>query len=58
MVYDNSEDMIFCPLVDEDIDGFDCMEYQCFKDESIPDEFKQKADWKDICKNCKYCEYR
>ena len=57
MAYDNSDDMIFCPLVDENIDGFDCMEYQCFKDESIPDEFKQKADWKTICKNCKYREY-
>ena len=49
--------MIYCPLVDKDVDGFDCMEYQCVKDECIPEEFKQKPDWKTICESCKYYGY-
>ena len=43
-----------CPLVDEHIDGFDCMEFQVVREESIPDKFKQKPQWRSICESCKY----
>ena len=49
-----------CPLIDKDIDSADCLENidiigGFISDEShIPDEFKVKPDYKEICKNCKY----
>lgn len=50
-------DEIICPLVDRTITIDDCMENRETIEESIPDEYKQKKDWKEICKNCKYYEY-
>ncbi len=51
-----------CPLVDELIDNIDCIETseavkEILKVESVPDEFKKKPTWKEICKNCKYHNY-
>ena len=49
----------FCPLIDDDISSDDCIENidiidGMFGNESnIPDEFKVKADYKEICKKCK-----
>lgn len=51
------EDKIFCLLVDRSIDPVDCMENRDIKDEYIPDEYKRKENWKEVCKNCKYYEY-
>lgn len=51
------ENKILCPLVDEKITPVDCMENRDTRDESIPDQYKQKENWKEICKNCKYHEY-
>jgi hypothetical protein len=48
---------VFCPLIDENIDGFNCMENQTVKDDAIPAKYKAKPDWKDICKNCKNRDY-
>ena len=57
MATNDNNTYVDCPLVDEPIDGFDCMEFQCVRAEAIPDRFKQKEDWETICKNCKYREY-
>ena len=48
------ENKIICPLVDEKIDPVDCMENRETREESIPQKYKQKENWKDICKKCKY----
>ena len=50
-------DRVFCPLVDGEITKVDCMENRDIKDEYIPDEYKVKEDWKEICKNCQCYEY-
>lgn len=47
-------DEIFCPLVEENITIDDCMENREIREASIPQKYKQKENWKDICKNCKY----
>ena len=50
--------MVLCPLVDFEIDEGDCLENtdvidEFISDEShIPDYFKIKPDYKDICKKC------
>ena len=52
--------MIICPLVDEEIDSGDCLINTdiidgFISDEShIPDKFKVKPDFKEICKKCPY----
>ena len=51
------DDKIFCPLVDEKIEPVDCMENRETREESIPQKYKQKHDWKEICKKCKYHNY-
>lgn len=50
-------DDIFCPLVDEQIDPVDCMENRDIREEYIPARFKEKKDWKEICKKCKYYDW-
>ena len=51
--------MAKCPLIDEMIDSGDCLEItdivdEMFGNESyIPDRFKVKPDYKEICKKCK-----
>ena len=50
--------MIVCPLIDDEIDGGDCLVItdvidEMFGNESyIPDEFKIKPNYKEICKKC------
>lgn len=51
------EEKIICPLIDGLISPADCMENQDLREESIPEKFKQKENWKEVCKNCKYQEY-
>lgn len=51
------DDKVICPLVDHAIDPVDCMENRDTKDKFIPAEYKQKKDWKEICKNCKWHNY-
>lgn len=51
------EEKITCPLVDGLISPADCMENQDLREESIPEKFKKKENWKEVCKNCKYQEY-
>lgn len=51
--------MANCPLIDSIIDPGDCLEItdivdEMFGNESyIPDKFKTKPDYKEICKKCK-----
>lgn len=51
-----------CPLVDRDIEDIDCIENRDIVDgmiveSALPDEYKRKKDWKNICKNCKWHNY-
>ena len=41
------EEKITCPLIDNLISPVDCMENQDLKEESIPEKFKKKEDWKE-----------
>ena len=50
-------DKIFCPLVDKEICIVDCSENRDIKEEYIPEEYKAKNNWKEICRNCKYYHY-
>lgn len=52
-----ADDEIVCPLIEDYITAVDCMENRDLKDECIPDKFKEKINWKNICKNCKYQNY-
>ena len=51
------EDKVKCPLVDEKIDPFQCMENRDIKEQFILPKFKEKPNWKEICKNCIYQDY-
>ncbi len=46
-----------CPLVDDWIEDIDCLENQDIAEASIPARFKQKADWKNICRSCPFRDY-
>lgn len=51
-----------CPLVDEIIEDIDCIENRDIVDgmiieSSMPERFKKKEHWKDICKKCKWHNY-
>lgn len=53
------EDTISCPLVDEVITSAECIENVDVIDgimveESMPDKYKVKEDWKEICRKCKF----
>lgn len=53
------EDSVYCPMIDGVIDISDCIENVDVVDgliveSSLPQVYKQKANWKDICKKCKY----
>lgn len=55
-------DSVYCPLVSEDIEIIDCIVTadvvrQILKDTVMPNKFKCKENWKDICRNCKYHNY-
>lgn len=50
---------LYCPLIESNVDPIDCLENidiidGFISDEShIPDKFKAKGNWKEICKSCK-----
>lgn len=55
-------DNVMCPLVDEEIPNIDCIENTdavdgAIKKDTIPDRFKRKPGWEDICRKCKWHEY-
>ena len=52
---------VLCPLVDRVISADDCIEnqdcaYGMIKEETLPSEYKQKPNWREICMQCKYFE--
>lgn len=53
------EDKVKCPLVDGMIEDIECIEnVDCvdgiIKEDGMPEKYKVKSNWKEICKNCKY----
>lgn len=48
---------VMCPLVDELIEDIDCLENQDIKPEFIPEKFKIKKNWQQICRNCPFRDY-
>lgn len=53
---------VMCPLVDEMIGNYECVEnVDCIDGiiiiESLPRKFKVKENFKEICINCKYHNY-
>lgn len=52
---------MFCPLVESKIENIDCIENQdvvnhLITENSMPQEYKQKENWREICEQCKYFE--
>ena len=53
---------VMCPLVDEMIEDIDCIENadvadKMITEQNMPEKFKKKENWRDICKNCKWHNY-
>lgn len=53
---------VFCPLVDKMIEDIDCIENRdvvegMIIESALPDKYKKKENWKNICKNCKWHNY-
>ena len=53
---------VYCPLVDRKIEDIDCIENRDVVDdmiieETMPDEYKAKRNWKTICKACEWHNY-
>ena len=53
---------VHCPLVDRKIEDIDCIENRDVVDDmivesSMPDEYKRKENWKEICKKCSWHDY-
>lgn len=59
IVRKNGYDYVHCPLVDELIVDIDCIENRDIVDNMIqesclPNKYKAKENWANICKNCKW----
>lgn len=54
---DGTAESVKCPLVDNWITPADCMENQDIAEQFIPDEYKIKKNWKEICQKCPFREY-
>lgn len=50
-------DKVKCPLTDDWEADIDCMENQGIIESSIPERFKQKKNWKEICEACPFRNY-
>lgn len=55
-------DKICCPLVDGDIGIDDCIENidvvdSLIKETALPDKYKTKNKWREVCSNCKWHNY-
>ena len=53
---------VLCPLTDRVISNIDCIENRdiidgFFKMECLPEEFKIKNNFKEICRKCKWHNY-
>ena len=57
-----AENKVMCPLADNFIEIYECIENVdvvdgLIKEKTMPERFKVKENWKEICKNCKYYNY-
>ena len=57
-----SPDFVMCPLVEEEIESIDCIENSdavdgTLRKNSVPERFKGKPGWEEICKKCKWHGY-
>ena len=55
-------DYVICPLVNRKIENIDCIENSdavdgMLKKDSIPEQFRSKPDWEEICRRCKWHKY-
>lgn len=53
---------VLCPLVDKEIDPMDCVDaVDCILNpdflKNLPNEYKTKENFIEICKNCKWHNY-
>ena len=53
------DDRVMCPLIDEKIDPMECVDVvDCVLNplflNSLPEKYKAKENFKDICKQCKW----
>lgn len=53
---------ILCPLVDDIIEDIECIENrdavdEMITEESLPNKYKRKSNWKEICRKCKWHNY-
>ncbi len=46
-----------CPLVDDWISDADCLDNQSVAEPFIPGRYKQKRNWKEMCKQCPFRDY-
>lgn len=57
-----SPNKVQCPLVNAEIKDIDCIENSdsvkgVIVKESVPERFKVKTDWEEICRKCKWYNY-
>lgn len=57
-----NDTQVMCPLVDELIEDIDCIENREIADDNLiesclPERFKKKDNWKEICKKCQWHNY-
>lgn len=53
---------ILCPLVDDIIEDIECIENrdvvdEMITEESLPNKYERKSNWKEICRKCKWHNY-
>mgnify|MGYP004554342375 FL=1 len=53
---------VLCPLIDKEIDAIDCIENRdcidgIIKLSSLPEKYKAKKNYKEICVSCKWHNY-
>lgn len=55
----NENNFVRCPLIEAEIEDIECIEVtdvaeQLLKETVIPEKFRKKENWKEICKGCRW----
>jgi len=50
---------VFCPITEDRIEDIECIETRdavdgLFIEDTVPEEYKKKENWKNICRECKW----
>lgn len=58
----SAPEQVVCPLVDELLPAIDCIVFQdiangLLKERNMPDRYKEKPNWREICAKCKWHNY-